>query len=490
VLIDELQIILHLAVNGRLESVVIEFKIAAPTIEVFRIVVERERFRLRGYGRGKVITIVAFEDFFAGKVLPNLVERPIAEQALKFILAGWSHSEIVKRGAQSSLYYTRSDKLKLARRQAIEYIAPVLEYRMRILQVCSAREIGGGERHLADLANALARREHDVYAALVPSSPLPAELSGLPGQNILELPMRNSLNIASAFKLARFVRANQIEIVHAHVARDYPLAALAAGRGRPRLVLTRHVLFPLNRIHKLTLRRVAHVIAVSQAVADSLRAQHIFRDDRIVVIHNGIDVERFNRRNEAGFYDRRKTEMRVGMIGHLAPIKGQEDFIHAATIVCAQRSDVNFIIAGEDKSRTGEYRRNIEQLIRELGLDQRIRLTGWMDDVAELLSTLDLFVSPSRSEPFGLAIVEAMAAGVPVIATTSEGAREIIDAEKTGRLVPIGDVGGLANAMCELLDNPKARQSFSANGQRAARERFSLAGMVKATEDVYRRTLE
>src|SRR5438309_8335540 len=132
---------------------------------------------------------------------------------------------------------------------------------MRILQLCSAREIGGGERHLTDLANSLSRREHDVYAALALSSPLRAGLSHVPGQNIVELPMRNSLHIASAAKLARFVRANQIEIVHAHIARDYPLAALVAGRGKARLVLTRHVLFPLRRIHKLTLRRVAYVIA-------------------------------------------------------------------------------------------------------------------------------------------------------------------------------------------------------------------------------------
>jgi glycosyltransferase involved in cell wall biosynthesis len=137
---------------------------------------------------------------------------------------------------------------------------------MKILQICSARELGGGERHLADLANGLARRAHDVYAALIPASPLLAELSSVPPQNIVELPMRNSLNVASALKLARFVRQNEIEIVHAHVARDYPLAALAARRAGARLVLTRHVLFPLNRIHRLTLRRTRR-----QSLTDSTR---------------------------------------------------------------------------------------------------------------------------------------------------------------------------------------------------------------------------
>src|SRR4030095_15171744 len=101
---------------------------------------------------------------------------------------------------------------------------------MRILQICSAREIGGGERHLADLANNLAERGHEVFAAIAPGSPVRAELSSLTSENIIELPMRNALSVRSGLRLARFVRERQIEIVHAHVARDYPLAALAAGR--------------------------------------------------------------------------------------------------------------------------------------------------------------------------------------------------------------------------------------------------------------------
>src|SRR3954469_5166868 len=161
---------------------------------------------------------------------------------------------------------------------------------MRILQICSAREIGGGERHLADLTNTLAQRSHEVYAALSPASPVRPMLSALPAERMFELPMGNALNLATALKLSRLVRAHDLDIVHAHVARDYPLAALATGRSNARLVLTRHVLFPLNRIHKLTLRRTSRVIAVSQAVAESL---YVFDRQKIVTIHNGIDFAKF-----------------------------------------------------------------------------------------------------------------------------------------------------------------------------------------------------
>jgi glycosyltransferase involved in cell wall biosynthesis len=363
---------------------------------------------------------------------------------------------------------------------------------MKILQVCSAREIGGGERHLADLANGLAGHGHEVFAAVIPASPLLTELTAVPKRNILELPMRNALNVASAWRLARFIRQHQIEIVHAHVARDYPLAALASRRGGARLVLTRHVLFPLNRIHRLTLRRTMRVIAVSEAVAEALRAQEIFVPSKIVLIHNGIDVDRFVMGREAVAVKQQGADkkLRVGMTGHLAPIKGQEDLIRAAAIVCEHRRDIEFVIAGADKSRSGENRRHLEKLIDELRLKQEVKLVGWIDDVAKLLPTFDLFVSPSRSEPFGLSIIEAMAAGVPVIATLSEGAREIIDDDQTGRLVPTGDVESLASTILDSLSDDEQCGRLSENAQRAVGECFSLERMLDATESLYRNVLE
>ena len=364
--------------------------------------------------------------------------------------------------------------------------------KMRILQISSAHALGGGERHLADLANGLARRGHDVHAALVPGSPLQRELAELPAENIIELPLRNSLDLTSALKLALFVRRNQIEIVHAHLARDYPLAAFAARRGGARLILTRHVLFPLSRVHRVLLRRVARVIAVSQAVADGLSEQDIFEKDKIIVVHNGVDMVRFAKTREDDGAERQEigAKFGVGVIGELAPIKGQESFLRAAAIVSSRRDDVDFIIAGEDKSRTGENRRLLESMIDELNLRQCVRITGWADDMVELLCTLDVFVSASRSESFGIAMVEAMASGVPVVATITAGAREIIDDDKTGVLVPIGDAEAMAEAICKLLDDPGRRARLADHARRMISERFSLDRMVSRTEQVYRDVLQ
>ena len=367
---------------------------------------------------------------------------------------------------------------------------------MRILQVSSARSMGGGERHLADLANTLSRRGHDVYAAVAPASPLFDELSSLPSQNIESVTLRNALDLRAALKLARLVREHRAEIIHAHLARDYPLAALTVRKSSgARLVLTRHLEYPLNRLHAITLSRVSRVIAVSKAVERSLRAQKIFKPRKVRLVSNGIDVERFERARQG--FDRESyrrglpssARLLVGITGELREHKGQEDLVRAARLVTREFADVDFLIAGDDASPDKRYRARLERLIRELGLEGRVHLLGWLKDVAPFLHTIDLFVSSSRSEPFGLAIVEAMACGLPVVATATGGAQEIIEDDRTGKLVPAGDVEAMAEALRALLKDEDERARLSERARKAARERFSLDRMVASTEQVYREAL-
>lgn len=342
---------------------------------------------------------------------------------------------------------------------------------------------GGGERHLADLSHALADLGHEVYAAAVPGSPLWAELSFLSEERTCTLSRRNYLK--NLRDLAAFVRAHDIEIVHAHAARDYHLAALAVRMApRARLVLTRHVLFPLRPINKPLLKSAGRVIAVSRAVAESLRQNDVIEPSKIAVVHNGIDVDRF-KSSVAGTQD----GFVVGTVGHLAPIKGQDIFIRAAALISAHRRNVKFIVIGEDKSADMGNRKSLESLIAELGLDEIVTMPGWRDDMPAQLSSLTLFVSAARSEPFGLAIVEAMAAALPIVATASEGALEILEDGFSGKFVPSDNPEALAEAINKLLDDPDERLRLGNNARLAALERFSLARMASDTEQVYRELL-
>jgi L-malate glycosyltransferase len=358
---------------------------------------------------------------------------------------------------------------------------------MRILQISSARHFGGGERHLVDLISELAKRGHDVFVAAVAGSPILAQLPATISTNLFELSSSNALNYAKTFGLRRFARERDVDIVHAHMARDYPLAALAVGdKSGARLVITRHVLFPMNQLHRLTRGRVSRVIAVSQSVAASVRKQGVFRDDQIAIVPNGIDLTKFNRRADDGTSSR----LRVGILGELTPNKGQIEFVRAAEIVAKEMDNVEFIVAGRDNSRDGAYGRRLQGVIEASAFRDRIQLVTSQIDVAQFLPTLDLLVSASRSEAFGLSIVEAMAVGVPIIATATAGAREIITDNETGRLVPVGDFHEMAAAIERLLRNGEERQRLASNARNLAVRRYSLERMVSETEAVYRDALQ
>ena len=343
---------------------------------------------------------------------------------------------------------------------------------------------GGGERHLADLSHALTDLGHEVYAAAVPGSPLWAELSFLTSERMLALGQLNY--VKNLTNLVKFARAHDIEIVHAHAARDYHLAALAVRlASRSRLVLTRHVLFPLRGINKHLLSGAGRVIAVSQAVAESLRENGVVESSKITVVHNGIDIDRF----VPSVDNKDDRPIVVGTVGHLAPIKGHDVFVRAAALILSRRRDVQFVIIGEDKSPQMDHRKFLESLVAELGVDQNVSLPGWQDNMPGVLSSLTLFVSAERSEPFGLSIVEAMAAGLPVVATASEGSSEIIEDGHSGKLVPVDDPESLAQTIIDLLDDSAERSRLGRNAQLTAQQHYSLARMARDTEQVYQAVL-
>ena len=128
----------------------------------------------------------------------------------------------------------------------------------------------------------------------------------------------------------------------------------------------------------------------------------------------------------------------------------------------------------------------LEHLTEELNLTERVRLVGWLEDLAQLYCALDVFVSASHTESFGLAIAEAMASGAAVVATETEGAREIIQPGETGLLVPVRDVDKLAEAVLELLDNKDRRVRLGRAAQQSVATQFSVERMIDETEEIYR----
>jgi glycosyltransferase involved in cell wall biosynthesis len=358
---------------------------------------------------------------------------------------------------------------------------------VRILHVSSAKHYTGTERHVVDLCRNLVARGHEVFVALRPTSDWRHRLSFIPEENVLQVSIRNSFGVLSAMRIADFAREKNIDIIHAHVARDYVPASIAClAAGRARFVLTRHMLSPLKPFNKLALKNLSKAIGVSEFVGGELRA--VFPARKVVVIPNGLDLD--NLRDRAELRDQfRKFHAidpdvpLVGTLGELREAKGQRDFVLAAGEVIKHIPNCQFIITGLDHRLDKSFRRELRRLAKILGLEDRIIWLDWLDDTAPFYAAIDVFVSPSHAESFGLAILEAMIRGTPVVATATEGARELLGDDRDV-LVPTQSPVMLAEAICRMLDD-HTRSSRGESLRGRAADKFSLERMLEETERVY-----
>lgn len=366
---------------------------------------------------------------------------------------------------------------------------------MKILHISSAKNFGGGEKHLVDLANGLNNRGHEIFLAVPPDSPVLEKLESFPPENLLPVKIKNSADVLAAAKIAKFVGRNEIEIVHAHAAKDYLPASVAVRFAkRAKLVLTRHVLFSMKRTQKFALSNVSKVIAVSSGVEAALRK--IFPKEKIVKIPNGIEIEKWADADKKTLF----REFRflhdipfdvplVGTIGELKRLKGQQDFVLAANEIAKNFPEARFVSVGADNSFKKDFRRDLKRLVKIFDLEDRFLFLDWVEETAPLLSALDIFVSASHSESFGLAILEAMASGKAIVATDTEGAKELLEDEKSGKLTEIREPLKLAEKIAEFLSDEDLRNDFGERAANAARRNFSLEKMIERTEKLYRDVL-
>lgn len=288
----------------------------------------------------------------------------------------------------------------------------------------------------------------------------------------------------------RTLRRDTPSVFHAHM--TWPLSCkyglLAAVMARiPAVVTTAHTRLPirppLRRQPKLISRLVDRYLAVSNAVASQLRDDFGIDASKIEVVHNGIASESFIASRPEAL---RETLTR----GHHGPIvltvarldqgKGHGDLLDAARLV----PDALFVLVGD-----GPERAALESKARELGVADRFVFLGERRDVPSLLACADVFVLPSLSEGLPLSVLEAMAAGVPVVATAIPGIDEIVTHGRTGLLVPSSTPTELARAILQLCARPEEGRALAAVAQANVKSRFSTERMVNRVASVYEEVL-
>ena len=308
--------------------------------------------------------------------------------------------------------------------------------------------------------------------------------------SIVEFPIRGfarPATLAALLRFAKWCRRERIEVVqtcdlYANVF-GLPAAALA---GVPVRIGSRRELNPDKTAGQIRLQRQAYRCATT-VVANSAAARGILIEEglapeSIAVIPNGVEIEAIPDRWLPASAGRLSgnSRRRVITVANLRPEKSHETLIAAADLLAAEFPDVEFQIVGD-----GPRRAELEALVRSRRLEDRVCFLGHREDVGRLLSQADIFALPSRSEAFPNGAIEAMAAGLPVVASACGGLLDLIDHERTGLLIEPGNADALAGALRRLLTNRAVAHQLGEQARARVQQRYSFERMVQAFEDLY-----
>jgi len=357
---------------------------------------------------------------------------------------------------------------------------------MLSLHIDTARGWRGGQGQVKYTVLGLRQRGDRAVLVAHPDGELFKRMSE--GLDLVPLAPRNEVDLAAAWRLARVLKQFGPDVIQAHDPHGVSMAATALAISsptpRPPLIATRRVDFHIahNSFSRWKYGQVDRFIAITGAIADMLVADGVPRE-KIALVNEGVDVERIAQLPAANVHAECFLPVNspvVGNVAALVPHKGQHYLIEAAAIVVRQVPDVRFVVLGE-----GELREQLEREIKQKHLERHVFLAGFRSNPVELTKSFDVFVMSSVTEGLCTALVDAMAASRPAVATTAGGIPEVVVDGETGFLVPPKDPNAMADRIVQLLKDDALRRRMGEAGLARARERFTVERMVEETNAVY-----
>jgi glycosyltransferase involved in cell wall biosynthesis len=341
----------------------------------------------------------------------------------------------------------------------------------------------------------LSQAGHDVTLLCCKNSTLSEKARQ---RNVNVLPLLNSdLQIPAAiFKLSKKISNSGFNIIHTHLSHDLwtLVPAVKLSRIKPKLFLTKHMGSGVSKkdlFHKFLYRNVDGIFAISNYVRDGVLSSVPIDQGKIHVLPPGISLEKYDK----GLYDKNSLKNKynipndsiiIGMAGRMTPGKGHEDYLSA---VSALRNSMNkkitYLVIGSASYGEEDYEKQIRRLAGELNVEDIVRFTGFIDNIPEILSVLDIFVFPSHEESFGIIILEAMAMELPVIASRNAGVLDIVIHEETGLLVPPKEPDALANAIKQLVENQDLRSRLGKAGRKRVEKNYRIDDIISQLINYY-----
>ena len=356
---------------------------------------------------------------------------------------------------------------------------------MVIYYLDSSLNFGGQETKTLSEAAALTARGHSLTIVGRPGSKIVQHAKEMELKcRLLEMP--NSLSPVAIWTLWRWIREDQVSILHSHSAKDAWISGLAArlSGNRPTIFRTRHITNPIK--HRIAYSWLPdYLVVISCAMRDGFISEHRVDPGKIILITPSVDFRRFdslpNRstiRRELGFS---QEDFLIGMIAEFRGEKDHPTLVRAFRRVLDQVAHAKLLLVGEE----GRKGARIRDLVDQLGLQNRVEFLGFRKDIPRIMRALDVSILSSTREPFGQVLLEAMAAGTPVIATRVEGPLEVIQHGDTGLLFDPGCDEALAEALLDLQHNKQQANQLAHNALIRVRKEYDFQTSLERLEAIY-----
>jgi glycosyltransferase involved in cell wall biosynthesis len=361
---------------------------------------------------------------------------------------------------------------------------------LSILFINSTKRASGGEYWMARVGAEFVSRGHQVAFICKPRQPW-AEDARTAGVDVFEHGLHGDINLAAVARLALLVSKRKIDLICTVFDREVRLAGMA------------NKLFPsVSLVHRKVIPRVKDrfqykasyrylvdkIITPSHSIETALTRHRWFPPSMVEVVPNGIDISPFNNLNPSRrlreSLDIPRGRVIVGTIADLVRAKGHDLLLESIPSILLLTPDVHFLFVGE-----GPLETKLRQKAAQMGISDRITFAGFRRDIPEILRHIDVFVLPSRSEGASLAVLEAMAAGRPVVVSDVGGNSELVIHGLNGFLFPRRDPVLLAEQVALLVVNPRLRRKMGLEGRKWVEREFTLDRMITRLESVFQRTV-